>query len=134
MFYVNCKLKAVFNDVDELVARRLDEYYDKQLGVPFNFSLGGGSQGLLESMTFDGQDPADLSLKIEQNFAGSFIGLMSSFKFYICDLNWNDINAGCAADGSKFSLPNSFREDALLIDEFGNLVLTEKGFGIDVRR
>ena len=134
MFYVDCRLKKVFEDVDELVARRLNEYYDKQLTVPFNFSIGGGSQGLIESMTFDGQDSEDLGLKIEKNFAGSFIGLISSFKFYICDLNWNDINDGCIADGSKFKLPNSFQQDVLLIDEFGNLILTEDGFGIDIRR
>jgi hypothetical protein len=44
MFYVDCKLKKAFDNVDELVARRLHDYKDKQLGVPFNFSLGGGSQ------------------------------------------------------------------------------------------
>lgn len=133
MFYVNCRLKQVFENVDELVARRLNEYNEKQLAVPFNFSIGGGSQGLIESMTFDGQDSADLGLKIEKNFAGSFIGSIASFKFYICDLNWNDINQDCLASGSKFNLPNSFKQDTLLIDEFGNIILTESGFGIDIK-
>jgi len=91
MFYVNSKLKFVAEEVDEFVARRLNEYKDKQLGVPFNYSLGGGSQGLLESMTFDGQDPEDLGLIIEQNFAGTFYGDISQFRFYICDLSWCDI-------------------------------------------
>tara|TARA_R110000772_G_scaffold17946_1_gene49839 strand:+ start:74105 stop:75856 length:1752 start_codon:yes stop_codon:yes gene_type:complete len=91
MFYVNSKLKFVAEDVDELVFKRLNEYKDKQLGVPYNYSLGGGSQGLLESMTFDGQDPDDLGLAIETNFAGTFIGGISQFRFYICDLNWCDI-------------------------------------------
>ena len=96
MFYVNCRLKVVFNNIDEFVARRLDEYSKKQVGVPFNFSLGGGTQGLIESMTFDGQDSKDLNLKLEENFAGSFIGTISDFKFYICDLNWVDINNTCS--------------------------------------
>ena len=91
MFYVNSKLKFVVDELDEFIAKRLNEYKDKQLGVPFNISLGGGSQGLLESMTFDGQDPDDLSLKIENNFAGTFIGYVSQFKFYVCDLNWCEI-------------------------------------------
>jgi len=91
MFYVNSKLKYVVNDVDELIFKRLNEYKDKQLGVPFNYSLGGGSQGLLESMTFDGQDPDDLNLMIQNNFAGTFIGDISQFKFYNCDLNWCQI-------------------------------------------
>jgi hypothetical protein len=92
MIYVNGKLKKVFNDFDEFVGRRLDEYKDKQLGVPFNFSLGGGSQGLMESQTFDGLDQKDRNLPIQTNFAGSFIGSISQFKFNICDLNYCQIN------------------------------------------
>jgi hypothetical protein len=95
MIYVDCKLKAVFKNFDEFIGRRLNEYKGKQIGVPFNISIGGGSQGLLESMTFDGQDSEDLGLLIEQNFAGSFIGQISEFKFNICDLNWVDIRSGC---------------------------------------
>ena len=133
MFYVNCRLKTAFNDVDEFVGRRLNEYKDKQIGVPFNFSLGGGSQGLIESMTFDGQDSADLSLKIEENFAGSFIGQISQFKFYICDLNWIDINNGCISEGPRYGLPNTQPiEEFLLIDEFGNYIVSEDGYGINI--
>lgn len=132
MIYVNCKLKKTFENVDEFVARRLDEYKDKQLGVPFNFSLGGGSQGLIESMTFDGQDSRDLSLKIQENFAGSFIGLISQFKFYICDLNFVDITNTCNSDGPKYGVPNKPDVDYLLIDEFGNYVITENGYPINI--
>jgi hypothetical protein len=103
MFYVDGKLKHTVDDVDEFVARRLNEYKDKQLGVPFNISLGGGSQGLLESMTFDGQDPDDLGLNIEQNFAGTFIGDISQFRFYICDLNWIDINNHYNIDKDRYT-------------------------------
>jgi hypothetical protein len=102
MFYVNSKLKFVAEDVDEFVARRLNEYKDKQLGVPFNYSLGGGSQGLLESMTFDGQDPEDLGLIIEQNFAGTFYGDISQFRFYICDLNWCDITNNYEVEKARY--------------------------------
>ena len=95
LIYVNCKLKAKFKNIDEFIGRRLNEYSNKQVGVPFNISIGGGSQGLLESMTFDGQDIEDLGLLIEKNFAGTFIGQIAEFKFNICDLNWVDISAGC---------------------------------------
>jgi hypothetical protein len=91
MFYVNAKLKYVVNDFPEFIAKRLDEYKAKQVGVPFNFSLGGGSQGLIDSQTFDGLDQADRGLPIEENFAGSFIGGISQFKFNICDLTFNEI-------------------------------------------
>jgi hypothetical protein len=95
MFYVDCKLKAIFKDVDEFVTRRLNDYHGKQVGVPFNISIGGGSQGLIESMTFDGQDNEDLGLLIEQNFAGSFIGQISEFRLSLCDINWVEISSWC---------------------------------------
>jgi len=89
--YVNGKLKLWVDDFLEIVPRRLNEDKEKQVAVPYNISLGGGSQGLLESMTFDGQDPSDLGLSIEENFAGTFIGDISQFKLYSCDLSWIDI-------------------------------------------
>ena len=64
---------------------------EKQVAVPFNISLGGGSQGLLETQTFDGRDLADLGLPIEENFAGTFVGGISQFKFNLCDLYFDDI-------------------------------------------
>ena len=91
MFYVNAKLKFVVNEVDEFIGRRLNDSSLKQVGVPFNFSLGGGSLGLLESQTFDGLDMADRGLPIEKNFAGTFIGGIYQFKFNICDLLFSKI-------------------------------------------
>ena len=85
-FYVDGNLKFVVNDFDEFIGRRLNEYKSKQIGVPFNISIGGGSQGLIETQTFDGLDPNDRNLPIQENFAGSFIGSISQFRFNICDL------------------------------------------------
>ena len=78
--------------------KRLEDYKEKQIGVPFNMSLGGGSQGLLESMTFDGQDASDLGLAIEQNFAGSFIGSISQFKIYDSNISWCALNTLCRTE------------------------------------
>ena len=105
MIYINSYLKVVFEDVDEFIARRLNEYKDKQLGVPFNISLGGGSQGLIESMTFDGRDPDDLGLKIEENYAGTFIGDISQFRFYICDLTWCSIKNNYNEEKERYREP-----------------------------
>lgn len=104
MFYVNAKLKFVVDGFPEFVARRLNEYKAKQVGVPFNFSLGGGSQGLVESMTFDGLDMADRGLPIETNFAGSFIGYISQFKFNICDLAFCDIQHNFEMDAPRYGI------------------------------
>lgn len=90
-FYVNSNLIFVSKELNEFIPRRLDDIMEKQVGVPYNISIGGGSQGLLESITFDGQDPNDLGLLIEQNFAGSFIGSMSDFNIYDENLSWCSI-------------------------------------------
>ena len=101
--YVGGKLKLWVDDFLEIVPRRLVEDKSKQVGVPYNISVGGGSQGLLESMTFDGQDPSDLGLNIEQNFAGTFVGGISQFKFYTCDLSWIDIQNDYNQELSRYS-------------------------------
>lgn len=107
MFYVNGKLKYVANDIPEHIGQRLHEYYLKQVGVPFNFSLGGGSQGLLESQTFDGLDMADRGLPIERNFAGTFIGSISQFKFNICDLSFCDIQYNYLTNASRYGVQDT---------------------------
>jgi len=90
-FYVNSMLIFVSKELDEMIFKRLDDLSEKQIGVPYNISIGGGSQGLLESMTFDGQDVDDLGLIIEQNFAGTFIGSISTFNLYDKNLSWCEI-------------------------------------------
>ena len=111
LFYVDTKLKFVVDEFDEFIARRLNEYKDKQIGVPFNMSLGGGSQGLLESVTFDGLDPNDRGLPIEENFAGSFIGGIKSFKFNVCRLTYEEMvsnyNSGLVT-GTITKAPSGF--------------------------
>jgi hypothetical protein len=126
MVYVNGKLKKVFDNFSEFIARRLDEYKSKQLGVPFNFSLGGGTQGLLESQTFDGLDPNDRNLPIETNFAGSFIGSISQFKFNICELKYCNIIQNFN-DGAPTYIP---LDTNLLLQEDGDYLLQEDGYGL----
>lgn len=116
LFYVNCRLKFVVEEFPEFIGRRLNEYKEKQVGVPFNISLGGGTQGLLESMTFDGQDPDDLNLTIENTFAGSFIGAISQFRIYGCDTDWCSIKGLCGDERY---------ETCYLVDNFGEYILQE---------
>lgn len=90
--YVNGYLKLVSQELPEFRFRELKEYYDKQEGVPFNISLGGGTQGLAESMWTDNyKHPYCRVLPIEENFGGTFIGDLRSFKFYGCQIQYNEI-------------------------------------------
>jgi len=89
--YVNGYLKLVSKELPELTIRNLNDYYDKQEGVPYNISIGGGTQGLIESIWFDNFSGSSKVFPIEENFAGSFIGDIKSFKFYDCQLQYNEI-------------------------------------------
>jgi hypothetical protein len=86
--YVDGYLVHVFEEFAEIMNKPLQEYKDKQLGVPYNISIGGGTQGLLENMTFGGTDPDDRGHYIERNFAGTFIGKLKNFKLYQEPISW----------------------------------------------
>jgi hypothetical protein len=109
--YVNGKLFHTIENFEEIIPRGLDTDKEKQVGVPFNISWGGGTQGLRENLTFSSmtqpygpyiQDPEnfpinDLSgttfnglktnILIEQNFAGTFDGAISQFRMYVTPLS-----------------------------------------------
>ena len=126
-FYINGYLKFVVNDFSEFIAKRLDEYKSKQVAVPFNFSLGGGSQGLIESQTFGGLDLSDRGLPIEKNFGGTFMGGISQFKFNICDMSLCQIRNAYAAEAPKYGV----QDDNLILQENGYFMLQEDGYGIN---
>lgn len=109
-FYVNGKKHFIVDDFEEIIPRQLDTHKEKQEGVPFNISWGGGTQGLMESITFSGwtgmidQDFHDYQLLMERNFAGSWCGGYSVLKIYDKPLeSWEIINNFCDYMG-RFSL------------------------------
>lgn len=104
--YVNGYRFMTISDFEEIIPHELNTEKEKQLGVPYNISLGGGTQGLRESLTFESctgltgpyiQDPelipnntlsgtslSGLSTDIvmEPNFGGSFMGAIAQFRMY----------------------------------------------------
>jgi surface protein len=50
--YVNGRRFHTFENFEEVIPRPLDTEREKQIGVPFNLSWGGGTQGLRENLTF----------------------------------------------------------------------------------
>lgn len=91
--YVNAKLVFVSKELPMLNLKNLDDLYTKQEGVPFNISLGGGTQGLAETVYLDYRKLPEFVLPLEKEFGGSFIGFIKSFKFYSCRLNFTRIGA-----------------------------------------
>ena len=121
--YVNGYLKLVSQELPEFRFRELNEYYDKQEGVPFSISLGGGTQGLAESMWIDNYTrPYCRILPIEENFGGSFIGDIRSFKFYDCQMQYNEIK-------NNYLFENNERSEESIIVKNNILYY---GFDVDV--
>jgi hypothetical protein len=117
-FYVNGKLFMVAEDFEEIIPRLLNTPKERQIGVGYNISVGGGTQGLHDNLTFSGgcpetvddivyqQDPECLTtndldntiysgltthIKLEEIFGGSLIGDVSAFRMYLEPLNASQI-------------------------------------------
>lgn len=114
--YVNGRIFFVINDFEEIIPRGLDAEKEKQIGVPFNISWGGGTQGLHENLIFSAcpdslineyiQDPQlfpnnilssttysslTTNILLEQNFGGTFDGSISQFRMYTLPLTASEV-------------------------------------------
>ena len=120
--FVNGRPVFIDNDFEEIIPRRLDTDPPKQVGVPYNMSWGGGSQGLIESLTFMSgctggsagpkartcrpytQDITDLNLLIQQNFAGTWDGGISQMRYYIEPLSADEIIHNFLVNKDRYNL------------------------------
>jgi hypothetical protein len=105
--FINGRIFYTIEDFEEVIPRALDTDKEKQVAVPFNMSWGGGTQGLHENLTLSSctattigdyiQDPEcfpenilsattlnklKTHILLEENFAGTFEGGISQFRFY----------------------------------------------------
>lgn len=91
LVYCNGKLKMVSKEIPSLNLRELNDLYSKQQGVPYNLSIGGGTQGLCDVIYPLYRTYPSVVYPLEKYFAGSFIGDIKSFRFYSCQLNGDEI-------------------------------------------
>jgi hypothetical protein len=87
--YINGGLFWGISDFDEFYFRGLKNDDEKQLGVPYNISWGGGSFGLKHSLHYTDFDKTSLTLDpskydqlIEHNFSSSYIGNIQKLRVY----------------------------------------------------
>jgi hypothetical protein len=140
-FYVNGKLFMVAENFEEIIPRLLNTPKEKQIGVGYNISLGGGTQGLKDNLTFSGkcpetieeivyqQDPECLTthdldntiysglttnIKLEEYFGGSLIGDISAFRMYSEPLNASQIKHNFSLLKTKYDLLNPDCVDCVL--------------------
>ena len=90
-FYVNGNLVFISEELNEFNFKELDDVNLKQEAVPYNISLGGGTQGLLESILPDYYKLSEYIFPIEKDFCGTFLGDISSFKIYNGHVDYSTI-------------------------------------------
>lgn len=142
-FYVNGKLFMVAENFEEIIPRLLNVEKEKQIGVAYNISIGGGTQGLHDNLTFSGgcpdalsgltyqQDPESLTtndlnntiysgltteIKLEEIFGGSLIGDISAFRIYTEPLNAAQIKHNFRILKDRYNLLNPDCVDCGLIN------------------
>jgi hypothetical protein len=135
LIYVNGKLIYTIKDFEEIIPRALPTDKEKQVGVPFNISWGGGTQGLHENLvpsTCENlsndfiQDPElfptsvlsgtslsglTTNILLEKEFGGTFEGGISQFRMYVQPLDSSEIRHNFNILKDKFRLFNPFCPD-----------------------
>lgn len=91
MVYVNGFLKLISKELPSFDFRELDDIYTKQEGVPYNISIGGGTQGLMETILPDYYNQPSYILPLERDFGGTFLGDIKDFKIYEGFLDYYNI-------------------------------------------
>lgn len=87
-FYINGKLVFITNEIPKFNFRKLNDIDEKQMTVPYNISIGGGTQGLCETILPNYMLNPYREYDLETNFAGTFIGFISKFRFYTCNMDF----------------------------------------------
>lgn len=112
-FYVDGFLKLKLENFQEFIPSALNEHRDKQLAVPYNISIGGGTQGLLESITYGGIDEG---LPVDEIELCNYVLIMDEY----------DIFNGISVDGVLYESPPLSVNDVELIEVFLNDTITLK--------
>jgi len=111
--YLNGYLFMIVENFEEIIPRPLNTEKEKQIGVSYSMSWGGGTQGLRENLTFNSctgttyqQDPElfpdtvlsgtslsqlETGILLEKYFGGTFDGAISEFRFYAEPLNGGQV-------------------------------------------
>jgi Leucine-rich repeat (LRR) protein len=129
-FYVNGRIVHTVNDYEEIIPRQLNTNKQTQVGVAYNMSWGGGSQGLRNMVVPSVTDCIDTQIYtygtvnplttpiiwapntmsspserlISDNFGGSFVGGISQMMYYVKPLQADEIYHNFKINKDRYSL------------------------------
>lgn len=111
--FIDGFLKESIQNFKEFIPYALEEHRDKQLAVPYNISIGGGTQGLLEAHDFGGED----------------LGLPAT-GFTVCDyftlMYEPQIFSGVTVDNVRHLAPDLTIQEPELIEAFLEMVIPNR--------
>ncbi|MCD8207249.1 MAG: hypothetical protein LUD72_04850 [Bacteroidales bacterium] len=96
--YVDGKLVYGSEKMPMLNLKALNETSDKQESVPYNISLGGGTQGLCDVIYLNYRQLPEYVLPLEKEFGGTFVGYVKEMRFHTCPLTLNEIRENFETD------------------------------------
>lgn len=102
-FYVGGKLKYVTGELPLLRLRDMKVDDTLEEGVPYNISLGGGTQGLMETIMPNYMLVPDFELPIESAFAGTFVGEIKTFRFFDCHKEYMSVKGNYLYEKRKIN-------------------------------
>lgn len=139
--YVNGRHFETFDRFEEIIPRGLYGHKETQVGVPFNLSWGGGTQGLHDNLIFSAmpenycetyiQDPElfpdnilsgttlsglSTNILLEKYFGGTFEGGISTFHMYAKPLSVPEIQHNARILYNQYDLLNPYCLDCDIID------------------
>ena len=100
-FYVNGRIVHTVNNYEEIIPRHLNKWSpNRQFGVSYNMSWGGGAWGAREN----GKSTLQASDKIAKFFGGSFIGGISQMMYYLKPLTPDEVYHNFLINKDRYSL------------------------------
>ena len=143
IFYINGRIFWRVSDFDEFYFNEINNDKEKQMGVPFNISWGGGSFGLKNSYHFETptsisivKDESKNGLLIENYFNNSFIGNVQKLRIYNNVLTSNEILGNLEyelANNSNYNI--TLTKGGRIINQYQtNTYVSQQTSGSDIRK
>lgn len=143
MFYINGRLFWKIIDFDEFYFNSINNDSEKQIGVPYNISWGGGSFGLKHSWHYSNisgntitKDPVKDNLFIERYFDSSFIGNIQKLRIYDIALKSDEILHNATIDArSNVNYGILISKGGRIIRQYENVTyIPQQSSGSDIRK
>lgn len=140
IIYINGRKFWKITDFNEFYFTEINNDKEKQIGVPYNISWGGGSFGLKHSYHFFNdtivKDTTKDNLTIEKYFNSSYLGNIQKLRVYDRALDSNEVlqNAMFEANNNHYLLMNVSKGGRIINESQPITYVPQLNAGSDIRK